>query len=252
MVISRKNNKRGYEMGFRNFIKKLIHSYKHSSESYLNFLRSRGAKIGENCHIFSSTTVNIDLQRPYLLEFGNQVVLTENVTILTHDYSHTVMRKKYGDNIGDAKSVKIGNNVFIGMDSIVLMGTEIGDNVIIGAKTVVRGKIPSNVVVAGNPCKIVCTIEEYYKKRQENEIACAFESVRYCKERLGRYPTIREMGDAFAWLYLSRTEETIKEYPEFFNLPSENAEDLKRDFLNGKSKYNTYEEFLEDFEKCNN
>ncbi len=141
-------------MGIRNWIKKLVHSYKYSSEAYLNFLREKGAKIGENCYIFAPSMVDIDPYRPFLLEFGDGVVLTKGVTILTHDYSHTVMRKLYGENIGDAQPVKIGNNVFVGMDAIILMGTEIGDNTIIGAKTVVRGKIPSNVLVAENPCML--------------------------------------------------------------------------------------------------
>ncbi len=48
-------------------------------------------------------------------------------------------------------------------------GTEIGDNVIVGAGSVVRGKIQSNVVVSGNPAKVVCSIEEWVRKHEERQ-----------------------------------------------------------------------------------
>ena len=49
----------------------------------------------------------------------------------------------------------IGKNVFIGTRSIILKGSKIGDNTIIGAGSVVAGEIPCNVIAAGNPCKII-------------------------------------------------------------------------------------------------
>ena len=51
--------------------------------------------------------------------------------------------------------VKIGNNVWIGMNSIVMRGVSIGDNVIIGANSVVTKDIPSNVIATGSPCKVI-------------------------------------------------------------------------------------------------
>ena len=59
------------------------------------------------------------------------------------------------------KTVKIGNNVFIGARTIILPGTTIGDNTIIGAGSVVKGNIPSGVIVAGNPARVIKSIEEY-------------------------------------------------------------------------------------------
>lgn len=225
-------------------IKKLLYSYRYSSESFISYMRNKGVQIGSDCYIYSPQTVAIDLARPYLLDIGDNVVITRNTTIMLHDYSHTVIRKKYGRNIGDAKPVHIGNNVFIGNSATILMGTCIGNNVIIGANTVVRGKIPDDVVVAGNPCKVVCTLEEYYRRRCEKELECAYNNVRLCKERLKRTPTIREGGAAFAWLYLPRTMETIKTYPEFFSLPGENRDTLIRDFLQSEPMFSSYDEFL--------
>lgn len=100
--------------------------------------------------------------------------------------------------------------------------------------------------MAGNPAKVICSIDEFYKKRVKNEILCAKTNVMLANERLGRFPTITEMGDAFAWLYLPRTEESIQKYPNFFNLPGQNNQMIKKRFLNGKSTYDSYDSFLED------
>ena len=136
-----------------NFIRRLIYPNTYSSDAYINHLRKSGVKVGKNSCVFEPGTVAIDIARPYLLEIGDNVVITKGVTILTHDYSHTVIRKKYGMQYGDAKDVKIGNNVFIGRDSIILMGTTIGDNVTIYSGASILGGdtiIGDNVVVGGN------------------------------------------------------------------------------------------------------
>ena len=198
----------------------------------------------ENCYIFEPKSVNIDLFRPWLLSIGNNVVICAKTTILTHDYSHTVLCTKYGQNIGDAKPVSIGNNVFIGIGTMIVMGTEIGDNVIIGAQSVVHGKIPDNCVVAGNPAKVICTLEEYYNKRLLNEETCAIQNVRLAVERIKRKPTIQEMGDAFAWMYMERNESSLQMYPQFFNLPGNDFDDFKQKFMESKPRYNSYEEFI--------
>ena len=61
-------------------------------------------------------------------------------------------------------NVKIGNNVFIGAGAIVLMGVTVGDNVIIGAGSIVIKDIPANSVAAGNPAKVICSLDDYLKK----------------------------------------------------------------------------------------
>ena len=56
----------------------------------------------------------------------------------------------------------IGNNVWIGMNSVVLPGSTIGDNVIIGANSTVSGDIPSNSIAVGNPCKVIKRKDPYH------------------------------------------------------------------------------------------
>lgn len=128
------------------------------------------------------------------------------------------------------------------------MGSTIGDNTIVGASSVVSGTYPDNVVIAGNPARVICSIEDFYKKRKRDEIQCAFTNVKECMKKYHRYPTISEMGDAFAWLYLPRCEETFELYPGFFSLKGDDLESMKRDFMNSKGVYNSYEEFLEAYE----
>jgi len=62
------------------------------------------------------------------------------------------------------RSIEIGNNVWIGMNSVVLPGISIGDNVAIGSNSVVTENILSNIIAAGNPCKIIHQKESYKGK----------------------------------------------------------------------------------------
>jgi maltose O-acetyltransferase len=59
-----------------------------------------------------------------------------------------------------AEPVTVGNNVWIGGSAVILPGVTIGDNVTIGAGSVVTHDIPSNVVAAGNPCKVIRSLEK--------------------------------------------------------------------------------------------
>ena len=60
--------------------------------------------------------------------------------------------------------IKIGNNVHIGMNVIVMPGVTIGDNVVIGCGAIVTKNIPSNSVAVGVPAKVIESIDEYYEK----------------------------------------------------------------------------------------
>lgn len=60
--------------------------------------------------------------------------------------------------------IKLGNYVYIGSNSLIMPGVEIGDNVLVAAGSVVTKSIPNDVVVGGNPARIICSIEEYYSR----------------------------------------------------------------------------------------
>ena len=86
---------------------------------------------------------------------GDNALIGHNVTIATlnHDYNP--------DNRASItpNPVKIGKNVWIGSDSTILPGVEIGDGAIIGAGSVVTKSIPANTIAAGNPARIIRNIE---------------------------------------------------------------------------------------------
>jgi len=92
------------------------------------------------------------------ITIGDDCVIGANVLITDSDW-HPLdpdKRKEFGSSPAiKSIPVNIGNNVFIGVNSMILKGSEIGDNSIIGAGSVVSGVIPPNVIAAGNPCKVV-------------------------------------------------------------------------------------------------
>ena len=125
-------------MSVKDMIRGFIYGPKATSASYVSHLRSVGMVIGENTIIYSPTHCIIDATRPWMVEIGNNVSITRGVTILTHGYDWSVFKGKYGDVLGSAGRVKIGDNVFIGMNATVLKGVTIGDNVVIGANSLPR------------------------------------------------------------------------------------------------------------------
>ena len=99
---------------------------------------------------------------------GDRVVISSNVRFLTHDYSITTaliaLGEKPATDIARECKITVGNNVFIGLSSILLPGTTIEDNVIVGAGSVLRGHIPPNSIVFGNPAKVAGDILSYGEK----------------------------------------------------------------------------------------
>lgn len=120
---------------------------------------------------FIDPTAHFDGSDYSLISIGKNTTISFEVFFLTHDYSIAKGFKAIGieKSVKILKSVTVGANCFIGARSFLLPGTEIGDNVIVGAGSVVRGKIQSNVVVSGNPAKVVCSIEEWVRKHEERQ-----------------------------------------------------------------------------------
>lgn len=133
------------------------------------------------------------------MEIGDYCLITEGVVILAHDYSFAVLVNAYHDISRKQRITHIGNNVFIGMNSIILMGAQIGDNVIIGAGSVVSGQVDSNSIYAGNPAKKICTLEEYHKSRQGDFLnrAVIYASKTKDPPKMGLYRILFEEDENF-------------------------------------------------------
>ena len=109
---------------------------------------------------------NLTLVDDTHIYIGDCVLIGPNVTIATagHPIEPELRRQTAQFNV----PVHIGNNVWIGANSVVLPGVSIGENSVIGAGSVVTRDIPANVVAVGNPCRILREIGErdrefYYK-----------------------------------------------------------------------------------------
>lgn len=214
-----------------------------TSEDFVKSLNERGAKVGTHTHFFAPAQVTIDMQRPWLLEIGDYCKITQGVVILAHDYSRSVLRRVYGEVIGEAGKTKIGDNVFIGINSIILMGSHIGNNVIIGAGSVVNGNIPDNVVAAGNPAKVIYSLGEYYAKRKAKYVDEAKLCAREYYLAYGKAPSVTEMN-AFFPLYLERKEESLKSVNTHLSGDDEN--DIIENFMRSELLYPSFEDFLKD------
>ena len=117
-------------------------------------LVARGLKVGVDFN--RQQGCYIDPTHCFLIEIGNNVTFSIRVTVMAHDAS---TKKILGyTKIG---RVTVGDNVFVGANTTILPGVQIGNNVIIAAGSVVTRSIPDNMVAAGNPAKVICSLEEY-------------------------------------------------------------------------------------------
>lgn len=90
--------------------------------------------------------------------FGNNILIGPNCSFFTPEHPIDVKTRNSG--VEYAKEIKVGSNVWFGGNVTVLSGVCIGNNSIIGAGSVVTKNVPPNVIVAGNPAKIIKYIPE--------------------------------------------------------------------------------------------
>lgn len=140
-------------------INTIIQFIKKRSMTDIQYYRSLGVKIGDNCRIYTNRFGS----EPWLISIGNRVTITSGVNIITHDGSTWLCRDTKGRRYLYRK-VSIGNNVFIGINSIILPGVHIEDDVIIAAGSVIAKSVPKGSIVGGNPARIIGDFYEYRKK----------------------------------------------------------------------------------------
>ena len=139
--------------------------------AYLIEMEEEGLKLGRDIHLIDVPHFGSE---PYLISIGDRTTISFDVAFVTHDAGAAVIGRMPGENpqTGVFGPIHVGNNCFIGCRSTILAGVHIGNNVIIGAGSVVNRDIPSNSVAAGIPCKVICTIDEYKKKHQDDFLYC--------------------------------------------------------------------------------
>lgn len=186
-------------MWLKTVFRKLKYGVRYNSDSYIKYLKNIGVEIGDRTSIFDPRSTIIDETRPWMIKIGNDVQITAGVTILSHGFDWAVLKGVYGEVLGSAGRVEIGNNVFLGMHSTILKGVHIGNNVIIGANSLVNKDIPDNCVAAGNPCKVVMSLQEYYQKRKAAQVEEAQELVRQYRRKNHKEPDENDLHEFFGF-----------------------------------------------------
>jgi acetyltransferase-like isoleucine patch superfamily enzyme len=113
-------------------------------------LRAQGVRIGEGCVIYTESFST----EPYLVTLGNRVGLSGGTKFMTHDGSVWLLRRERPA-LQSFGTITVGDDTCIAENCLILPNTSIGSGCIIGAGAVVRGTIPDNSLVVGNPGKVV-------------------------------------------------------------------------------------------------
>lgn len=121
-------------------------------EQNLDRLVAAGLQLGRGS--FIARGVYLDPGHPWLITIGEDTGLSPGAVVMAHDAS---MRLHMG--FTRIARVVIGNRVFVGAGAIIVPGTRIGDDSIVGAGAVVRGYVPPGSLVVGNPAKVVSDVE---------------------------------------------------------------------------------------------
>lgn len=149
----------------RKIIYKIIKKFS-PQQKYIKSLKKSGIKIGMGCEIYKDVDFGSE---PYLIKIGNHVRITTGCKFITHDGGVWVLRKLYkNEEIDLFGKIEIGDNVHIGMNTIIMPGVTIGNNVVIGCGAIVTKNIPDNEVWCGIPAKRIKSIDDYFEQHQDN------------------------------------------------------------------------------------
>lgn len=119
-----------------------------------------GGKCGENFKFYCDMPTE-----PYLIEIGDDVTIAAGTALLTHDNSVIKCDLDATDYFG---KIIIKDHCFIGVRCLILPGVTLGERTIVGAGSIVTKSFPQgNVVIAGNPARFICSVEEFKEKKRD-------------------------------------------------------------------------------------
>ena len=145
-------------MEIRYFVAKVKSKLFSSHSPMINYYRSKGITIGENCLICS----NIVTSESFLISIGDNTTISTNVSLITHDYSAHILIEGKSDLYG---RIIIGSNCFVGANSTILYGVTLGNNIVVAAGSVVTKSFnEEGIIIAGNPARIIGNWDDYKKK----------------------------------------------------------------------------------------
>jgi len=135
--------------------------------SPLLYAKYLGVNFKGKVHLYGNISWGTE---PWLIKIGNNVHITKNVTFVNHD-GGTLILRYINPSLEITKPITIKDNVYIGINSILMPGIVIENNVIVGAGSIVTKNLESGYVYAGNPAKKIKTIDEYFDKITKESLA---------------------------------------------------------------------------------
>lgn len=134
----------------------------------IGYAKHLGVKLGENITFYGMKPYMFSTE-PWLIKIGDNCHITSDCTFITHDGGTLILRKEIPD-LELTSEITIGNNVYIGVRTTILLGTKVGNRCIIGACSLLKGEYPDNSVIAGIPAKVIKTVDEYKEKAEKNSL----------------------------------------------------------------------------------
>lgn len=132
----------------------------------VDYARKIGVTVGKNAHFYGQISWGTE---PWLISLGDNVHISVNCKFINHDGATLIFRDRVPD-LEITKLIVVGNNVYIGAESLILPGVHIGSNVIIGARSVVTKDIPDHSVAVGVPARVIKTTDEYLDKASKESL----------------------------------------------------------------------------------
>lgn len=134
----------------------------------VGFARSLGVQVGRNVRFYGVNRAMFGSE-PWLISIGDNCFITAGVQFVNHD-GGTLILRKVDPTLEWTAPILIGNDVYLGIRSIVLPNVRIGSQCIVGAGSVVTKDVPDGSVVAGVPARVICTTEDYLGKMQKKSL----------------------------------------------------------------------------------
>jgi acetyltransferase-like isoleucine patch superfamily enzyme len=142
----------------------------HAKLNPLGYARSIGVNLGTNVNFYGMRPGMFGTE-PWLITIGNDVHIASGCLFITHDGGTLILRKEVPD-LEWTAPIRIGNDVYIGINCIILPGVTIGNRVIIGAGSIVHRNIPDNSVAVGVPAIVVKSVDQYLEIMKKKSLKC--------------------------------------------------------------------------------
>lgn len=134
----------------------------------VGYARSIGVSLGERVQFYGMKSYMFSTE-PWLIRIGDDVHITSGCQFVTHDGGTLILRHRE-PSLEVTAPITVGDRVYIGMNSLIMPGVNIGSDSIVGAGSVVTRDVPEGTVVAGVPARVIKTTEEYFQSLQHRSL----------------------------------------------------------------------------------